>query len=268
MKRISLVFISLLAFASGGTQALERLRLATTTSTDNSGLLAKLHPLFEEQAGVKIDVIAVGTGKALKLGENGDVDVVMVHAPAAELNFVNSGFGIERRPVMHNDFVIIGPAFDPVGIKASKSAVGTFRELSKGKGAFISRGDDSGTHKKEKILWQLAGIKPAGSWYIESGQGMGTILTIANEKQAYTLSDRGTYIAYQDKLNLAITYSGGTALSNPYHIMAVNPDRYKNTNYDLAKKYINFVTSPKGQQIIGDFKKKGQQLFYPNALGQ
>ena len=206
MKKMSCFVVLLLALVTGGAQAQERLRLATTTSTDNSGLLAKLHPLFEQQAGVKIDVIAVGTGKALKLGENGDVDVVMVHAPAAELKFVNSGFGIERKAVMHNDFILVGPATDPAGLRQASNINEAMQTLANSTAGFISRGDDSGTHKKEKLLWKSAGLEPAGDWYLSVGQGMGAVLQIAHDKLAYTLSDRGTYLAYRNKLDLQIVY--------------------------------------------------------------
>ena len=241
------------------------LRMSTTTSTENSGLLAVLNPVFEKKYDVRLDVIAVGTGKALKLGENGDVDVVFVHAPEAEEAFVAAGFGVDRKAVMHNDFVLIGPKIDPAGIKNADSAVMAFRMLGEGSAAFISRGDDSGTDKKEKQLWGLAGVKPEGAWYISTGQGMGAVLQIADEKQAYTLTDRGTYIAYQDKIDLGIVHQGDAVLFNPYHVIAVNPKRYPEVKYDLAKKYIEFVTCTEGQGIIAGFKQAGQQLFYPDA---
>ena len=240
------------------------MRMSTTTSTENSGLLAVLNPVFEKKYDVRLDVIAVGTGKALKLGENGDVDV-FVHAPAAEEAFVAAGFGVDRKAVMHNDFVLIGAKADPAGVKGSESAVEAFRKISQGAAAFISRGDDSGTDKKEKELWQLASVKPEGAWYISTGQGMGAVLQIADEKQAYTLSDRGTYIAYQDKIELGIVFEGDAVLFNPYHVIAVNPKRYPEVKYDLAKKYIDFVTGAEGQAIIANFKQAGQQLFYPDA---
>lgn len=241
------------------------MRMSTTTSTENSGLLEVLNPVFEKKYDVRLDVIAVGSGKALKLGENGDVDVVFVHAPEAEQAFVAAGFGVDRKAVMHNDFVLLGPMNDPAGVKGAESVVAAIRLLGAGKAAFISRGDDSGTDKKEKELWRLAGVKPEGAWYISTGQGMGAVLQIADEKQAYTLSDRGTYIAYQDKIDLGIAYQGDAVLFNPYHVIAVNPKRYPDVNYDLATKYIDFVTGKEGQKIIAQFKKAGQQLFYPDA---
>lgn len=242
------------------------LRMSTTTSTDNSGLLAVLNPPFESKNNVRLDVIAVGTGKALRLGENGDVDVVFAHAPVAEQIFVDQGYGVERRAVMHNDFVIVGPVSDPVGIKSATSAVGAFRKFSEGNGVFISRGDDSGTNKKEKAIWRIADLIPAGNWYVSVGQGMGSVLRMADDKQAYTLTDRGTYIHYQDKIDLAVLFEGDEVLYNPYHIMAVSPQKHPHIRYDLAKKYIDYVTGSEGQEIIRSYKKGGQQLFYPDVI--
>jgi len=242
------------------------LRMSTTTSTENSGLLAFLNPLFEQLYHARVDVIAVGTGKALKLGENGDVDIVLVHAPAAELEFVKKGFAIDRLAVMHNDFVLIGPVKDPAKIKQATSAIEALKKIQQSQSPFISRGDDSGTDKKEKYLWQLAGIAPSGPWYFSAGQGMGAVLTIANEKQAYTISDRGTYLAFQDKISLPILFEGDRVLYNPYHIMAVNPARHPHVNIRLARQYIQFITSENVQKKIADFRKHGQVLFYPDAL--
>ncbi len=200
------------------------LRMSTTTSTENSGLLAVLNPVFEQQNNVRLDVIAVGTGKALKLGENGDVDVVFVHAPEAEMKFVADGFGVDRKAVMHNDFVILGPTSDPAHVKGSSTAIEAMQKINNSKALFISRGDDSGTDKKEKKLWQLAGIKPSGSEYMAVGQGMGAVLQIADEKQAYTLSDRGTFIAYQDKIELIIAFEGDKVLFNVTVHEATTPE--------------------------------------------
>jgi len=255
-----------LFFLATPAQAVEHLRISTTTSTDNSGLLAVLHPVMEEKYNIKIDVIAVGTGRALKTGSNGDVDLVFVHAPKAELNYVEKGDFIDRRAVMHNDFVIIGPENDPAGIKQAQSVSHALQLIALTKTEFISRSDDSGTHKKEKQLWQSAAITPSGSWYVRAGQGMGAVLNIANEKQAYTLTDRGTQIAYTDKLNLKVLFEeNDVALFNPYHVMAVNPAVHDHVKYDLAKKYIGFVTSEQGQDIIRNYRLSGQQLFYPSV---
>lgn len=247
-------------------QAENRLKMSTTTSTENSGLLAVLLPPFEKANNCKVDVIAVGTGKALRLGQNGDVDVVFVHARAAEDKFVADGYGVDRRDVMHNDFIIVGPKADPAGLKGAKTAVEAFKLLAQGKAQFVSRGDDSGTNKKEKQLWKAAKIKPDGSWYIETGQGMGATLQMAYNKNGYTLVDRGTYIAYEGKVNLVILFEGDKALFNPYGIIAVNPKKFPSANYALAEKFINYVTGPQGQQIIGSFKKGGKQLFFPDAI--
>jgi tungstate transport system substrate-binding protein len=266
MNLLRNIFVAFLLSFTVSSHAQERLKLSTTTSTDNSGLLAVLHPVFEEKYGVKVDVIAVGTGKALKIGANGDVDVVFVHAPAAELKYVESGDFIDREPVMHNDFVLVGADSDPAQLKKATSSVDALGRIAASKSEFISRGDDSGTHKKEKSLWQQAGIDAGGDWYIQAGQGMGAVLKIADEKQAYALTDRGTQIAYADKMNLKVLYEGDSALFNPYHVMAVNPEKHQFVNYDLAKKYIDFVTGEQGQKIIAGFKKSGQQLFYPDAV--
>ena len=247
-------------------QAVEHLKLSTTTSTENSGLLAVLHPVFEAKYDVKVDVIAVGTGKALKIGSNGDTDVVFVHAPAAEMVYVEKGDFIDRQAVMHNDFVIVGPQADPAGIAKVETTVQALQLIAKAKYEFISRGDDSGTNKKEKSLWDLAEINPTGKWYVQAGQGMGAVLKMADEKQAYTLTDRGTQIAYSDKMSLQVLYEGDKTLFNPYHVMAVSPAKHIHVNYDLAKKYINFMTSEQGQAIIASYQKAGQQLFYPDVV--
>jgi len=254
-----------LLFTSNLSYAQEILRMSTTTSTENSGLLNILNPIFEKSHNIRLDVIAVGTGKALRLGENGDVDIVFVHAPAAELKFVAQGRGIDRKAVMHNDFILVGPQNNPAKINKSQAIKEALEQLAKTQSAFISRGDDSGTHKKELLLWQLTGLTPQGAWYFSVGQGMGAALKMADEKQAYTLTDRGTYIALKNKLELAIINEGDTALFNPYHIMAVNPEKHKHARYDLAKKYIAFITSPQGQNLIGNYKMKGEQLFYPDV---
>ncbi|MDQ7089699.1 MAG: substrate-binding domain-containing protein [Methylococcales bacterium] len=263
MKKIILSF---LFFVSIQVHAVDTLKMSTTTSTENSGLLAVLHPVFEKKYQARIDVIAVGTGKALKLAENGDVDLVFVHAPAAEIAFVEAGYGIDRQAVMHNDFVILGAKTDSATLKSSKTAGEALRKIAESKSTFISRGDDSGTHKKENSLWKIANVSPKGDWYLAVGQGMGAVLKIADEKQAYTLTDRGTYLAYQDKIDLNIVFEGDKFLFNPYHVIAVNPALHKTANYSLAKKYIAFITSEEGQNMIARYKKKEQQLFTPDAL--
>jgi len=242
------------------------LRMATTTSTQNSGLLDVLDPPFEKKYGVRVDVIAAGTGKSLRIGANGDVDIVFVHAPPAEMKYVKKGFFVQRAPVMHNDFILVGPKSDPADIKQVKTAVEALTRIAAAQSEFISRGDDSGTDKKEKALWKAAQLIPQGGWYNAAGQGMGAVLTMADEKQAYTLTDRGTYLAYRDKIMLVPLFEGDPVLYNPYHIMAVNPKKYPQVHYDLALKYIAYVTGAEGQSIIAGYKKKGQQLFYPDVI--
>ncbi len=241
------------------------LRIATTTSTDNSGLFTVLHPAFENVYDVRLEVIAVGTGKALKMGARGDADVVFVHAPVAELAYVASGDFIDRKAVMHNDFVLIGAASDPANISEAISAVDALQRIATmptDKTIFVSRGDNSGTHKKELQLWQMAAISPDGVWYWKVGQGMGAVLTITDEKQVYTMTDRGTYLAYTDKISLPILFEGDEALFNPYHVMAVNPIKHPHVQYQLAQAYIDFITGEVGQKIINEFQIEGQQLFY------
>ncbi len=264
MKYI-LILAALLMTSQQQVSAEQRLRLSTTTSTENSGLLAILHPAFEKQTDIKVSVIAVGTGKALKIGSNGDVDVVFVHAPAAELKYVASGDFIDRTAVMHNDFVVIGPENDPAGIASAKTVAEALIKIAKSESPFISRGDDSGTHKKELQLWRQAKVEHKGSWYIAAGQGMGAVLRIADNKQGYTLTDRGTQIAFADKIMLKVLFEGEKSLFNPYHIMAVNPKKGSHVRYNLAKKYIDFVTSKQGQEIIAGFTKGGEQLFSPDV---
>ena len=242
------------------------LKFATTTSTENSGLLGVLLPPFEEKFKIKVDVIAVGTGKALKLGENGDVDIVLVHARAAEDKFIEEGYGVNRRDVMFNDFIILGPSNDRAEIKGEKNVILALKKIADLKTYFISRGDDSGTNKKEKNLWQKAKISPEGKWYMEIGQGMGAALQVANEKQAYVLCDRGTFLAYKNKIDLIILSEGDALLLNPYGIMAVNPARYPQVKYIEAMQLIAWVTSVEGQKIIGEYKKEGETLFHPVAI--
>jgi tungstate transport system substrate-binding protein len=266
MKRTSLAAVLALVLSACSSGDRDTLRLATTTSTHNSGLLEVLLPPFEKAHGAKVAVLAVGTGKALKLGENGDVDVVLVHAPDAEKRFVEAGFGVDRRAVMHNDFVVIGPAGDPAGVANAGSAREAFALLAQGKAPFISRGDESGTHKKERAIWQLAKITPAGTWYIETGQGMGDVLMMTDEKKGYTLTDRGTWLAYAAKLDLGILFQGDSVLHNPYGVIAVNPERHPRVNRDLARKFMDYLTGPEAQGIIATFRKNGQQLFHPDAV--
>jgi len=241
------------------------LRLATTTSTENSGLLRDLLPLFEASSGYRVHVIAVGTGKALKLGQNGDVDVLLVHAPTAEQAFVEAGYGVDHHQIMYNDFVVLGPANDPAGIRQSDSAADAMQRIARHSMPFVSRGDDSGTHKKERQLWRAAGLEPRGKWYLEAGQGMGKVLQISAELSAYTLTDRGTWLAFRDKLPLQVLYEGDPVLYNPYGVMAVNPQRYPDLNYAGARAFIDWLISDQGQARIGGFRLAGEELFIPSA---
>ncbi len=239
-----------------------RIKLATTTSTENSGLLGYLLPIFQAKTGYTVDVVAVGTGAALKLGENGDADVVLVHARAQEDAFVAAGFGIDRRDVMYNDFIVLGPANDPAKLAAAKSSADAFSRIAAAGSVFVSRGDNSGTHTKEKDIWKAAGITPAGGWYKEAGQGMEQVILMANALQGYTLADRGTWIATKDKTSLVISYQGDKGLFNPYGIIAVNPSRWPSANYEGAAALIKWIMSPEGQKAIEDYKLGGDQLFF------
>ena len=272
-KYIFLLFILLISFiysigcfAEGQTEKPERLKLATTTSTENTGLLDVLIPAFTAATGVEVDVIAVGTGKAITLGENGDVDIIMVHARNKEDRFVSEGYGVNRRDLMHNDFIILGPSDDPAGISNTNSASEALEKISISASDFISRGDDSGTHTREKELWSASGITPSGTWYKEAGQGMGAVIMMADDLEGYTLSDRGTYLAMMEKIDLVVLVEGDSKLFNPYGIIAVNPALHEHANYEGAMSLITFLTSGKGQSIIGNFRKNGKQLFYPDVI--
>ncbi len=242
------------------------LRMATTTSTENSGLLEAILPQFEKSTGYEVHIIAVGTGKALRMGRDGDVDVVLVHAPPAEKKFVSNGHGVNRRQVMYNDFVIVGPANDPAGIKGIQDPTKALAKIAQQHALFVSRGDDSGTNKKELALWRDAAVHPEGKWYREAGQGMGKVLQMTGELEAYTLTDRSTWLAMRDKLPLKVLVEGDPRLYNPYGIIAVNPQRYPEANYQGAMALINWITSKQGQMLIGQYRVNHEQLFVPMAL--
>ncbi|HMT93021.1 substrate-binding domain-containing protein [uncultured Thiothrix sp.] len=241
------------------------LKMATTTSTQDSGLLNELLPAFQKKTGYEVQVTAVGTGKALKLGENGDVDVVLVHARADEDKFVEAGFGDKRYSVMYNDFIFVGPAEDPAKVQDTKTTADALKQIAETKSPFVSRGDDSGTHKMEKKLWEKAGVKPEGEWYREAGQGMGEVLQMSGELKAYTLTDRGTWLATMDKSPLKIVLEGDKTLMNPYGIIAVSQKRYPDVNHAGAQALIEWLVSVEGQKAIGDYKINGQALFTPSA---
>ena len=245
-----------------------RLILATTTSTENSGLLAYILADFEQEYQVMVDVVAVGTGQALKLGEDGNADVLLVHARAREDAFMDAGHGVRREDVMYNDFVIVGPADDPDGIRGGNDAAEALTKIAEAQATFVSRGDDSGTHTKEKAIWKTAGIEPAGEWYISAGQGMGAVLTMADELQACTISDRATYLARTlEGLALEILVEGDPVLFNPYGVIAVNPDKGEHIQADLANQFIDWLISIPTQEKIAQFgtDKFGVPLFTPDS---
>jgi tungstate transport system substrate-binding protein len=265
--KVSVISLSLLmsiGFACAA-YAQERLRMATTTSVQDSGLMTYLLPYFEKSCQCKVDVIAVGTGQALKLASGGDVDLVVVHDPQSEVRFVGEGFGINRRTFMVNDFVILGPPADPAGVRGMADAAQALARISKAGATFISRGDESGTHQREKVLWQKTGIKPAGPWYLEIGQGMGAALTMASEKQAYTLSDRATYLARMKQLAVGVLLEGDAELLNYYSVIQVNPARFPQVKSGLARRLADWFCSPEGQELIGAYSVGGHRLFTPNC---
>jgi tungstate transport system substrate-binding protein len=242
--------------------------LATTTSTQDSGLLDVLVPRFQEQTGYTVQTVAVGSGEAMKMGEEGNADVLLVHAPPSEVAFMDAGNGKDRFLVMHNDFIVVGPVTDPAGIKGQTSAVEAFKAIYNAGAQFITRGDDSGTHKKELALWKSAELDPAGqSWYLETGQGMGASMIVASEKAAYILTDRATYLANKDNYQLDILVEGDNSLLNVYHVITVSPDKWPKANYEGALAFANFMIDPATQEVIGQFglEKFGQPLFYPDA---
>ncbi len=240
----------------------EVVKMATTTSAANTGLLEVLLPEFEKDTGIRVDYIATGTGKAIMHGRNGDVDVILVHAPAAEEVFVQDGYGVERVPVMWNDFVILGPPNDPAEVSTSKTVAEAMKKIETAKTPFISRGDDSGTHKKELEIWKQTGVTPEGDWYVEAGQGMGACLTMANDKQAYVLTDRGTFLSRVDQLELTVQFEGDPALLNPYAIIAVSPEKYPDVNRSGTTQLIEWMTSARGRTLIEEYRINGKQLFH------
>jgi tungstate transport system substrate-binding protein len=273
MKNFLVVVVILSAtfilIGGGPASAETRIKCASTTSTQNSGLFDYLLPIFEMKTGIKIDVVAVGTGAAIEIGKRGDADFVFVHAREQELKAVEEGFFVNRHDVMYNDFVIIGPANDPAKIKGITSALDTFKKIAGSGSSFVSRGDKSGTNTKELSIWKKAGIEPTGQkWYLEVGQGMEKTQRIADEKRAYTLTDRGTWLATKDKdkLDMVIVQEGDKELFNQYGVMAVNPEKFKTAKYKEAMEFVNWIISKEGQDAVAAFKdKNGNPLFIPNA---
>jgi len=296
MKRSWLLIIALVVvmLASRPVTAAEKvIKMSTTTSTENSGLLDVLLPEFEKDTGIKIKVFAKGTGAAIRDGTDGNVDIIFVHAKAREEQFVTDGYGAYRLGVMHNDFVIVGPTTDPAGIKGMKNGSEALKKIAEAKASFVSRGDDSGTHTKEQALWKATGLPlqtqrteivvkgqkkgltfmypgGLGEWYLSIGQGMGKTLTFADEKRAYTLADRGTYLEYkygkQPAVDLDILCEGDPLLFNPYGIIPINPKKYPHVKFDLADQFAKWLVSPKVQAMIARYKIQGQQAFYPDAV--
>ncbi len=285
------MMIGILAGSAAGTEKI--IKMSTTTSTQASGLLDVLLPELEKDTGIQIKVIAKGTGAAIRDGMDGNVDVIFVHAKAREEQFVQEGYGTKRYALMHNDFVILGPAADPAGVKGMSDAAAALKKIAAAKQLFISRGDDSGTHTKEQALWKATGLSLVkssiklvkggkesevsfmhpdglGQWYLSIGQGMGKTLTFADEKQAYTLADRGTYIKYKFgrdvPIELQVLVEGDELLANPYGVIPVNPKKHAHVQYDLANQFAEWLVSERGQSAIRNYRLLGQQLFYPDAI--
>jgi tungstate transport system substrate-binding protein len=262
VKRLSALL--LLVAAALPAHAADILKMSTTTSTENSGLLEYLLPVYEKKYDTKIQVIAVGTGKALEMAKNGDVDVTLVHARPSEDKFVAAGYGVNRRDVMYNDFIIAGPESDPAGIRGSHDVLAALKKIVDSHAKFISRGDNSGTDQMEKRYWKEVGKQPEGANYVSAGLGMGEVLNMAAEMKAYTLTDRATYAAYKAKTGLAIAVEGDPKMFNPYGVIAVNPEKHPGVNYKGAMQFIEWITSPEGQARIASFKINGQQMFFPS----
>ncbi len=266
----SIVLAAIVCLSANAWAGSQKLMMATTTSTDNTGLLDYLIPEFIQASGIDMQWVATGTGKALKLGQNCDVDVLMVHAPPAEKKYIANGFGMDRRAIMYNDFVVIGPAADPAGL-GGKKIEAALKAVKSKSAIFVSRGDNSGTDKKEKLLWKASAIElpDKEAWYVQTGQGMLATINVAVERNGYTMTDRGTYIKYAANLKgnppLKILVSGDSILLNQYSVMTVNPANCKQARVDLAKKFADWITGPGAQKKIGDFRLMGKQLFTPNA---
>jgi tungstate transport system substrate-binding protein len=269
-RRFAAVWLLALATAPPAPGQEQFITVASTTSTEQSGLFSHLLPAFVRKTGILVRVIAVGTGQALKIGEHGDADVVFVHDRPAELAFVEQGFGVDRHEVMYNDFIMVGPSQDPANIGGGKDIVAALRNIAGAKAPFLSRGDDSGTNKAEQRFWLEAGIDPkvAGQgWYKETGSGMGPTLNTAAAMDGYAISDRGTWLNFKNRQNLKIIVEGDQRLLNQYGVMLVNPEKYPHVKQELGRTFIRWLISPEGQQTIADYKINGEQLFFPNAEG-
>jgi tungstate transport system substrate-binding protein len=267
-RRLAITLAASLALSGGAVAQDKSIVVASTTSTQDSGLFGHILPMFKARTGIDVKVVAQGTGQALDTARRGDADVVFVHAKPAEEKFVTEGFGVKRHPVMYNDFILVGPKSDPAGIKGTKDIVAALTAI-KAKGAdFISRGDKSGTHQAELNLWKVAGIdiaKDKGPWYKEIGQGMGAALNTASASNAYVLADRGTWLSFKNRGDLMIAVEGDKRLFNQYGVMLVNPEKHPSVKKDLGRQFIDWLVSAEGQKAIADYKINGEQLFYPNA---
>jgi tungstate transport system substrate-binding protein len=262
-ETIRLLSVLLCLLGSDAGLAADALRLASTTSTQDSGLFDSILPRFREATGITVEVVAVGTGRALDLGRRGDTDAVLVHAPAAELAFVAEGAGIDRRTVMYNHFLLVGPADDPAGIRGNPDPAAALHKIAAAGAPFASRGDDSGTQKRERALWESAGVEPAGAWYRETGSGMGSTLNTAAELPAYTLVDSGTWLAFANRRGLETLVEGGKALHNPYAIIRVNPERHPHVAAAAALAFADWLVSEPGREAIAAHRVGGEQLFFP-----
>ena len=271
LLRLALAFTAILAVTVPSTAQEKSITVASTTSTENSGLFKYILPLFKQKTGIDVKVVALGTGQALDVGRRGDADVVFVHAKPLEEKFIAEGNGVARYEVMYNDFVVIGPKSDPAKIAGGKDAVAAFKKIAEAKAPFASRGDKSGTYVKEMQLWKEAGVDPEsgkGSWYRSLGQGMGATLNTASGMNAYTLSDRGTWISFKNRGDLEIVTQGDKRLFNQYGVMLVNPQKHPNVKKQLGEEFINWLISSEGQKAIAAYQIDGQQLFFPNATGK
>jgi tungstate transport system substrate-binding protein len=270
-RRLLLAVLLLVGFPLAALSQDKSIVVASTTSTQDSGLFQYLLPRFKEKTGIDVKVVAQGTGQALETARRGDADVVFVHAKAQEEKFVADGYGVKRYPVMYNDFVLIGPKQDPAGVKGSKDVLSAFKAMEQKGAPFVSRGDKSGTHTAELNLWKAAGIDPTrhkGDWYREIGQGMGAALNTASSMNAYVLADRGTWISFKNRGDLEILVEGDWRLFNQYGVILVSPEKHPQVKRDLGQAFVDWLVSPEGQKVIGDYKIDGLQLFFPNATAE
>ena len=266
LRRLSAIALCILALGTAA-DAKDRVLLQSTTSTQNSGLYDYILPIFTSETGINVDVVAVGTGQALRNARNGDADLLIVHSKSDEEAFVAQGYGVARHDLMYNDFIVIGPNSDPAGLGSAETVADALTRIYQQKSVFISRGDDSGTHKKELQLWSSANVTPKGNWYREIGSGMGATIRMAIEVQGYTISDRATWLAFSDKRDARIVFEGDPPLFNQYGVIMVNPARHPHVSADAATQLQDWLLSERGQGLIASYKRNDEQLFFPNAAG-